>query len=53
MKKEAYIFIVLLIFIIVVQLLDKEFEYQWIQLAILIVSILLAIYFKLIKKSKD
>lgn len=51
MKKV--VFIILFIFIIIIQIFDKKFQYQWIQYLILGVMILLTIYYKLIKKTNN
>ena len=52
MKKETLIIYLLLILIFLIQIFDSKFEYQWLQYVILVVMILLAIYYKLIKKTK-
>lgn len=50
MKKEIYIIITLLFSIFIIQIFDKQFQYQWLQYLILSVMILLTIYFKLIRR---
>ena len=52
MKKETLIIYLLLSLIFLIQIFDSKFEYQLLQYVILVVMILLAIYYKLIKKTK-